>query len=119
MFLFHQDPLLRSPKQPIKQNMTLNQDSQKVPDITLILILILRQTHHFKKVSCQKHFKDQTNHSFKNPKIRKPRNKGNFVHKIFAKTDGLRQNTRSDTEKSVKRHIYAHGSKRNSGSLSV
>ena len=30
---FHPDPLLRPPKQPIKQNMTHDQNSQKVQDI--------------------------------------------------------------------------------------
>ena len=31
---FHPDPLLRPPKQPIKQNMTHNQNSQNVQDIS-------------------------------------------------------------------------------------
>ena len=64
---FHQDLLLR-PNQPIKHNMTHEQNSQNAQDITLVLILISRRTHHFKKASCQKDFKDQINHSFKIPK---------------------------------------------------
>ena len=64
---FHPDPLLR-PKQPIKQNITCKQNSQNDQRLALILILTLRKTHHFKKASCQRHFKDQTNHSFNTPK---------------------------------------------------
>ena len=60
---FHLDLLLRSPKQqPIKQNIT--QNIQEI-NPNLILIWILKKTHHFKKASCQKHFKDQTSHFFK------------------------------------------------------
>ena len=54
--------------------------------LTLILILILRETHHFKKASCQKHFRDWTNHSFKTPKeLGDLINKGNFVHRYLPK----------------------------------
>ena len=65
---FPLDPLLRPSKQPVKQNMTCKQNSQNVQDINPNINMISRKTHHFKKASCQKHFKDQTNHSFKIPK---------------------------------------------------
>ena len=55
---FHPGSILRPPIKPIKQNVTHDQSSQHVQDITLILILILKKYHHFKKVSCQKCFKD-------------------------------------------------------------
>ena len=64
---FHLDLLLR-PKQPIKQNLPLNKIHKMNKILTPILILILRKAHHFKKASCQRHFKDQTNHSFKTPR---------------------------------------------------
>ena len=59
---FHPDLLLRPPKQqPTKENMP--QNIQEInPNPNLILIWILKKTHHFKKASCQKHFKDQTDH---------------------------------------------------------
>ena len=59
---FHLDPILKLPTQPIKQNMKCEQNLQ---DIIPIFILILRKTQHFRKASCQKHFKGWTNHSFK------------------------------------------------------
>ena len=68
---FHLDPLLR-PKKPIKQNITHKQNSQNEQNKVLILILISRKTHHFKKASCQRHFKDWTSHSFKTKGIRIP-----------------------------------------------
>ena len=36
--------------------------------------------------------------------------KGELCSQMFTKTDGCRQNTRSVTEKSIKRHTFAHGS---------
>ena len=63
---FHLDLLLRPPKQqPIKQNILQNiQEINHNPNI----IWILKKTHHFKKASCQRHFKDWTNHFFKTQK---------------------------------------------------
>ena len=56
---FHLDPLLRNPKQqPIKQNI---QEINHNPNINLDF----EETHHFKKASCQRCFKDWTNHSSK------------------------------------------------------
>ena len=54
---FHQDPLLRNPKQQsIKQN---------IQEINLKLILILKKIHLFKKESCQRCSKDWTSHFLK------------------------------------------------------
>ena len=54
--------------------------------LILILILILKKTHHFKKASCQKHFKDQTNKFFQEPRVLGYLiNKENFVHKYLPK----------------------------------
>ena len=48
--------------------------------------MIFKKTHHFKKASCWKHFKDQTNHFFQEPKeLGHLINKGNFVHKYLPK----------------------------------
>ena len=66
-FPFHLDPLLR-PKHPIKQNLTLNKIHKMYKISIPILILISRKTHHFRKASCQRHFKDQTTHYFKTPR---------------------------------------------------
>ena len=66
---FHPDLLLRPPEQqPIKQNIT---QKYKKLTLTLILIWILKKTHHFKKASCQRHFKDWTNHFLKPKRIRR------------------------------------------------
>ena len=82
---FHPDPLLR-PKQPIKQNITHKQNSQNDQNISPILILISRKTHHFKKASCQRHFKVWTNHSLKNPKeLGDLIDKEMFIHKYLPK----------------------------------
>ena len=61
---FYLDLLLGPPKQqPTIQNNTKN--IQELT-LTLILILILKKTHHFKKASCQRHSKDWTSHFFQN-----------------------------------------------------
>ena len=61
---FHPGPILRPPIKPIKQNMTHDQSSQSVQDINPNINCDLKETHYFKKASCQKCFKGQTNHSF-------------------------------------------------------
>ena len=54
--------------------------------LTLILILTLKETHHFRKASCQRHSKDQTNHFFQNLKeLGDLINKENLVHKFLPK----------------------------------
>ena len=58
----HPDPLLRTPKQQTIKKM------HKKLTLILILILILKKTHHFRKASCQRHSKDQTNHFSKTQK---------------------------------------------------
>ena len=63
---FQPDQLLRPPKQqPIKQNIP---QIYKKLTLTLKSIWILKKTHHFKKVTCRRHFKDQTSHFFSKPK---------------------------------------------------
>ena len=60
--------------------------------LALILILILRKTHHFKKVLCQRYFIDWRNHSFKTPKNWGDLvNKGNFIHKYLPKQTDIDQ----------------------------
>ena len=65
---FHLDPLLRPPKQPIKQNMMHNQNSENVQDISPNINFDFEENSPFQEGACQKHFKDWTNHSFKIPK---------------------------------------------------
>ena len=65
---FHPDSILRPPIKPTKQSMTQDQSSQNVQDINPNINFDLKKTHHFKKASCQKHFKHQTNNFFKNLK---------------------------------------------------
>ena len=62
---FHPGLLLRPLKQqPIKQNITQNiQEINPNPNINLDF-----EENHFKKASCQKHFKDQTSHFSKTQK---------------------------------------------------
>ena len=55
----HPDLLLGTPKQqPIKQN---TQEFNPNPNINFDF----EETHHFRKSSCWRHSKDQTNHFFK------------------------------------------------------
>ena len=68
---FHPGSILRPSPKPIKQNMTHVQSSQNAnvkKILILISILTLRKTHHFKKVSCLRCSKHQTNHFFRNLK---------------------------------------------------
>ena len=64
---FHPGPILKPQIKPIKQNMTHDQSSQTVQDINPNINFDF-EGNHFKKASCWKHFKDWTNHSFKNLK---------------------------------------------------
>ena len=57
---FHLDPLL--------EILNKNPSNRIIKKLTLKLILILKKIHHFKKVSCQRHSKDQTSHFFKTQK---------------------------------------------------
>ena len=46
----------------------------------------MKKIHHFKKASYLRHFKDQTNHFFQNPKeLEDLIDKGNLVHKFLPK----------------------------------
>ena len=67
---FNPGPVYRTPPKPIKQNMTHAQSlqSSNIDNNNLILILILKKIPHFKKALCPKHFRDWTNHFFRNQK---------------------------------------------------
>ena len=85
---FHPGPVYRAPPKPIKQNMTHAQGSQSsnIDNNNSDLNLILKKIPHFKKALCLKHFKDQTNHFFQEPKeLGDLINKGNFIHKYLPK----------------------------------
>ena len=46
----------------------------------------MKKTHHFKKASYPRHFKDQTNHFFQNPKeLENLIDKENLIHKFLPK----------------------------------
>ena len=62
---FHPGPILRPPPKP-SSKMSKVPKLQKI--LIQILILILRKTPHFKKASCLRHSKDQTNNFFRNLK---------------------------------------------------
>ena len=53
--------------------------------LTIILILILKKTHHFRKASCQRHSKDHTNHFLKPKELEDLINNENLVHNFFPK----------------------------------
>ena len=57
----HPDPLL-GPLNINPSNRILNKIYKKIAPI---LILILKKTHHFRKMSCQRHSKDQISHFFR------------------------------------------------------
>ena len=65
---FHPGPILRPPIKPIKQNMTHDQSSQNAQDINPNINFDFEENSPYQEVSCQKYFKDQTNHSSKNLK---------------------------------------------------
>ena len=48
--------------------------------------MVLKKTLHFRRASCPKHFRDQTNHFFQEPKeLGNLINKGNLIHKYLPK----------------------------------
>ena len=108
---FHPDPLLRPPKQPIKQNMTCKQNSQNAQDINPNINFDFKENLPFQEGVMSETFQRPDKSFFQDPKeLGDLINKGNFVHKYLPKTDGYRQNTRDNTEKSAKRHASANGS---------
>ena len=99
---FHLDPLLRPPKQPINQNMMHNQNSHNVEDIKPNINFDFEENSPFQEGIISETFQRPDKSFFQDPKeLGDLINKGNY---IFTKTDGYRQNTRSYTEKSAKRH---------------
>ena len=62
---FHPGPILRP---PVKQNMTHDQSSQNVQNINSNINFDFEENSPFQEGVISKHFKDQTNHSFKNLK---------------------------------------------------
>ena len=59
----HPDLLLKA----LKQQTMLSKMHEKLT-LILILILILKKTHHFRKASCQRHSEDWSKSFFQNPK---------------------------------------------------
>ena len=88
---FHPDPLLRPPIKPVKQNMTCNQNSQ---DISPNINFDFKENSPFQEGVMSETYQRPDKTFFQEPKeLGDLIIKGNFVHKIFAKTDGYRQNT--------------------------
>ena len=105
---FHLDPLLR-PKQPIKQNITCKQNSQNKQNVSPNINF--EENSPFQEGVMSETFQRLDKSFFQNPKeLGDLINKGNFNPQMFTKTNGHRQNTRSSTEKGVKRHTFAYGS---------
>ena len=66
---FHPGPVYRPPLKPIKQDVSYPQSSQSSTDIENInLNFDFEETLHFRRALCPKHFRDQTNHFFKDQK---------------------------------------------------
>ena len=83
---FHLDPLLRSPKQPIKQNMTCNQNSQNVEDISPNINFDFEENSPFQEGIMSETFQRLDKSFFQEPKeLGDLINKGNFVHKYLPK----------------------------------
>ena len=69
----------------LQNNKLLNKMHKKLT-LILILILILKKTHHFRKASCRRHSKDKTNHFFKTQKeLGDLISKEKLVHKFLPK----------------------------------
>ena len=117
---FHQDPLLRPPKQPIKESMTCNQNSQKLQDINPNINFDFEENSPFQEGIMSETFQRPDKSFFQESKeLEYLINKGNFVHEYLQKQMGIDKNTRSDREESVKGDTFACQNKRNSGRLSV
>ena len=78
---FHLDLLLRSPKQPIKQNMMHNQNSQKVQDINPNINFDFKENSPFQEGIMSETFQRLDKSFFQELKeLGDLINKGNFVH---------------------------------------
>ena len=83
---FHLDPLLRPPKQPIKQNMTCKQNSQNVEDISPNINFDFEENSPFQEGVMLETFQRPDRSFFQNPKeLGDLVNKANFVHKYLPK----------------------------------
>ena len=83
---FHLDPLLRSPKQPIKQNMMHDQNSQNIQDISPNINFDFKENSQFQKGIMSETFQRLDKSFFQGPKeLGDLINKGKFVHKYLPK----------------------------------
>ena len=83
---FHQDPLLRPPKQPIKQCMTCNQNSHKGQDINPNINFDFEENSPFQEGVMSETFQRLDKSFFQEPKeLEDLINKGDFVHKFLPK----------------------------------
>ena len=82
--------------------MTCKQNSQNVQDINPNINFDFEENSPFQEGVTSETFQRLDKSFFQDPKeLVDLINKGNVVPQIFAKTDGYRQNTRSNTEKSI------------------
>ena len=83
---FHLDPLLRPPKQPTKQNIPCNHNSQNVQDIRSNINFDFQENSPFQEGIMSETFQRPDKSFFQNPKeLGDLINKGNFVHKYLPK----------------------------------
>ena len=83
---FHLDPLLRPPKQPIKQNMTCKQNLQNAQDINHNINFDFKENSPFQEGIMSETLQRPDKSFFQNPKeLGDLINKGNFVHKYLPK----------------------------------
>ena len=83
---FHLVPLLRPPKQPIKQNMMCDQNSQNVQDISPNINFDFKENSPFQEGVMSETFQRLDNSFFEGPKeLGELINKGSFVHKYLPK----------------------------------
>ena len=83
---FHPDPILRLPIKPIKQNMTHDQNSQNVQDISPNINFDFEKNSPFKEGIRSETYERLDKSFFQEPtELRDLINKGNFVHKYLPK----------------------------------
>ena len=83
---FHLDPLLRPPKQPIKQSMACDQNLQKIQDINPNINFDFEENSPFQEGVMSETFQRLDKSFFQEPKkLGDFINKGNFVHKYLPK----------------------------------
>ena len=99
---FHPDPLLRPPIMHINHNMTCDQNSQNVQDISPNINFDFKENSTFQEGIMSQTYQRPDKTFFQEPKeLGDLINKGNFVHKYLPK-HRYRQNTQNNTEKGVK-----------------